>query len=141
MLNRLFILLIGIAFAGNLKSQSIAKSWYSEKDNICLVMDSTNHRVNIDEFYDRDEKITMIKYKVVGDRLKITWKARQLMFPLGWTKDISWLDIVKLTNDQLVLKFYPSEDGSLGELFGTYDEVTFDAKPTDCEGLVKTIKK
>ncbi len=138
MLNRLIILLIGIAFVGSVKSQSIAKSWYSEKDNICLVLDSTDNSIVVNGWYEKGAyKVVRIKFKVEEDKLKLICKSNQRVFPLGWEKERYWLEILNLTEDKLTLKLLPSKHGLIDELFGTYDEVVFDVQLSDCYELLK----
>ena len=138
MLTRLIILLIGVALVGNLKSQSIAKSWYSEKDNVCLVLDSTDNSIVVNGWYEKDAyKVVRIKFKVKEDKLKLICKSNQRIFPLGWEKERYWLEIHNITEDKLTLKLLPSKHGLIDELFGTYDEVVFDVQSSDCYELLK----
>ncbi|PCJ01509.1 MAG: hypothetical protein COB15_00900 [Flavobacteriales bacterium] len=138
MKTKLIILLIGIAFAVNLKAQSIAKSWYSEKDNICLVLDSVDNSIVVNGWFEKGAyKVVRIKFKVKDDKLKLICKSNQRIFPLGWEKERYWFEIRNLTDEKLTLKLLPSNDGFIEELFGTYDEVILDVQSSDCYELLK----
>jgi hypothetical protein len=112
-----------------MEAQSIYKTWYSEESNVCLNIDSSLNCVRINAFYQADCK--RITFRIKDDKLKLVWRASQRIFGLGWRKDVYWLTIDKLTEEDLILTLLPNKNYILDDFFKTRT-VKFISK-TNCE--------
>ena len=91
---------------------------------------------------DWNEDCERISFKLKNNKLKIIWKGKQRIFPLGWQKDIHWLSIDKLTNDSLVLTLLPDKLGYLvgDNVWSEGRKVIFTAELGNCYDLFKKNK-
>jgi len=84
----------------NHSKPTICKNWYSEKENVCLTIQEKGYStINA---YDK------VKIKVKGNKLKIATYYNRIALSGG--KEISWLNIDRLTQDTLVLSLIEGKE-------------------------------
>jgi hypothetical protein len=130
----LFFCLIG-------SSQSIDKTWYSEKKNKCISFHFDKKCATVNEFYDVEECFR-IKYKVKDDILELIWRDNKRIFPFGWNKEKYRFTIDKLEENILILTLLPYKNkccfigGTVWEVGRT---ISFKSKLSSCYELQKDI--
>lgn len=101
-----------LLFNNNLKSQSLSKSWYCSKSNLCFYIDSTAKCIRINENNGIDD-CSRSRYKREGNILVVIMYHNQTIF--GWQKSKTEFRIDKLTNDSLHLTLIKTKDLALLE--------------------------
>ena len=108
-------LILAFLFVQKGYTQSVAGSWYSNKNNVCIKFDSNDNSVVINEFFDPNVNSgKKIIYKKIGNKIKLTWAGNQTMF--GWKKDIYWFKIDSYTENEMTLTLEPNKHKILDEI-------------------------
>jgi hypothetical protein len=131
---QLFIpfLLLFLSFKTISYAQKTNSSWYSDSTGTCIEFDSINNKMKIGDWYN-------LKYKVKDDLIKVELFTKPILFYMR--REIYYLNINNLTNDNLVLTFIRSKNQNpLIESFGG-ESVSFKKCATSCESYFKSRKK
>ncbi len=107
-----FLILFYLLTVNTIKSQSIAKTWFCAKSNLCFYIDSTAKCLSINE-NNGIEDCSRSKYKRNGNVLVVIIYNNQTIF--GWQKSKTKFRIDKLTNDSLHLTLIKTKDLALLE--------------------------
>ena len=105
---------------------SICKNWFAEKENVCLTINTKGYStINT---YDK------VKVKTKGDKLKITTFYNRIALTGG--KEVSWLNVNRLTQDTFVLSLIEGKE-CIETMMPIDDSIVFVSCPDGCIEKVK----